>query len=88
MAKCFMCITAYIDVHSRKIKGWGHQQLHEQAMVMDVLDRAIAENGFPEIINSDQGSQYTSPTWTNHMEGKGIKISMDGIGRATVNIWI
>lgn len=42
----------------------------------------------PEIINSDQGSQYTSPTWTNYLEGKGIKISMDGKGRATDNIWI
>lgn len=42
----------------------------------------------PEIINSDQASQYTSPSWTNYLEGKEIKISMDGKGRATDNIWI
>lgn len=55
---------------------------------MDVMESAIAENGVPKIINSDQGSQYTSPTWTNYLEGKGIKISMDGKGRTTDNIWI
>jgi putative transposase len=44
-----------------------------------VLETAMAENGVPEIINSDQGSQYTSPSWTNYLEGK---------GRATDNIWI
>jgi hypothetical protein len=54
----------------------------------DFIEAAIAENGVPEIINSDQGSQYTSPSWTNYLEGKGIKISMDGKGRATDNIWI
>jgi putative transposase len=42
----------------------------------------------PEIINSDQGSQYTSPSWTNYLEGKGIKISMDGKELATDSIWI
>ena len=55
---------------------------------MDVLETAMAENGVPEIINSDQGSQYTSPKRTNYLERNGIKISMDGKGRATDNIWI
>jgi putative transposase len=48
----------------------------------------MAENGVPEIINSDQGSQYTSPSWTNYLERKEIKMSMVGRGRATDNIWI
>ena len=55
---------------------------------MDVLETAMAENGVPEIINSDQGSQYTSPSWTNYLKRNGIKISMDEKGRATDNIWI
>ena len=42
----------------------------------------------PEITNSDQGSQYTSFAWSNFMEKQGIKISMDGKGRATDNAWI
>jgi putative transposase len=52
---------------------------------------AIARYGMPEIINSDQGSQFTSALWTEHIENelKGqVKISMDGKGRATDNIFI
>ncbi len=88
MAKGFMYMTAFIDVFSRKIMGWGISNSMSKQWCMDVLESAIAENGVPKIINSDQGSQYTSPTWTNYLEGKGIKISMDGKGRATDNIWI
>ncbi|MBN2820565.1 MAG: transposase family protein [Bacteroidales bacterium] len=46
------------------------------------------KHGTPEIINSDQGSQYTSFAWTNYPENQGKRISMDGKGRATDNIWI
>ncbi len=53
---------------------------------MDVLEAAIAENEVPETINSDQGSQYTNPSWTNYLEGKEIKISINGKGRVTDNI--
>ena len=44
-----------------------------------------AINGKPQIINSDQGSQYTSLAWTHFLEDNGIKISMDGKGRSTEN---
>jgi putative transposase len=54
----------------------------------NVLDDAIAKYGKPEIVNSDQGSQYTSALWTQHLEKLDIKISMDGKGRAIDNIWI
>ena len=54
----------------------------------EVLEIVIAKNGVPEIINSDQGLQYTSPSWTNYLEGKGIKISMEGKWGATDNIGI
>ncbi len=45
---------------------------------LDVLKRAISQLGFPEIINSDKGSQYTSSLWQSFMEQNGIQISMDG----------
>lgn len=88
MAKGFMYMTAFIDVYSRKIMGWGISNSMSKQWCLDVLADAIARNGTPEIINSDQGSQYTSPSWTNFLEAKGIKISMDGKGRATDNAWI
>jgi transposase InsO family protein len=53
-----------------------------------VLDDAISKYGLPEIINSDQGSQYTSALWTQHLEKQNIKISMDGkAGLSTISGW-
>jgi putative transposase len=88
MAKGFMYMTAIIDVFSRKIMGWDISNSMTKQWCLDVLDAAITENGIPEIINTDQGGQYTNPTWTHYLEKKEIKISMDGKGRATDNIWI
>lgn len=88
MAKGFMYMTAFIDVYSRKIMGWGISNTMSKKWCLDVLKDAILENGKPEIINSDQGSQYTSHAWTTYLETENIKISMDGKGRATDNIWI
>ena len=88
MAKGFMYMTAYIDVYSRKIVGWGISNSMNKQWVLSVLKDAMDKHGTPEIINSDQGSQYTSFAWTNYLENQGIRISMDGKGRATDNIWI
>jgi len=55
---------------------------------LDVLNDAISRHGKSEIINSDQGSQYTSFAWTNYLEKESIGLSMDGKGRATDNIFI
>ena len=54
----------------------------------DVLEDAIARHGKPEILNSDQGSQYTSALWIQYLEKEEIQISMDGKGRALDNVWI
>ena len=88
MARGFMYMTAFIDVYSRKIVGWGISNSMSKQWCLNVLEDAIAMHGKPEIINSDQGSQYTSFAWTNYLEKHEIKISMDGKGRATDNIWI
>ena len=88
MAKGFMYMTAFIDVYSRKIVGWGISNSMSKQWCLNVLNDAIARYGKPEIINSDQGSQYTSTAWTNYLEKQQIKISMDGKGRATDNAWI
>ncbi len=53
-----------------------------------VLQEAVATFGKPEIVNSDQGAQYTSAAWLQYLEQAGIQVSMDGKGRATDNIWI
>lgn len=81
-------LYAIIDVYSRYIVGWGLYTTLDGANAIDVLDRAIAAHGKPEIINSDQGSQYTCKAWVDRLESEEIKISMDGRARCLDNIWI
>lgn len=88
MAKGFMYLTAIIDVYSRKIVGWGISNNMSKQWVLNVLKEAIARYGKPEIVNTDQGSQYTSSAWIHYLEEQEIKISMDSKGRAIDNIWI
>jgi putative transposase len=84
----FMYLTAIIDVYSRKIVGWGISNSMSAQWCKNVLEEAIACYGKPEIINSDQGTQYTSALWTQYLEKQEIQISMDGKGRALDNVWI
>jgi len=88
MAKGFMYMIAFIDVYSRKIMGWSISNSMTKQWCVAALEEAIAANGKPLIINSDQGSQFTSFQWTHFLESNDIKISMDGKGRATDNTWI
>jgi putative transposase len=91
LAKGFMYLTAIIDVYSRFIVGWDLFNSLDAENSLLVFKNAIAKYGMPEIINSDQGSQFTCALWTGYIENelKGqIKISMDSKGRATDNIFI
>ena len=88
MAKGFMYCTAIMDIYSRKIVGWGVSNSLEAKWCMKVLHQAIEDHGKPEMINSDQGSQFTSAIWTNTLDEMHIKVSMDGKGRAIDNRWI
>ncbi len=55
---------------------------------IEVLDKAVARYGAPEIINSNQGVQYTYEDWHRACDGYGIRISMDGRARCLDNVWI
>ena len=81
MRNGFMYLTAIMDVYSRKIVGWGISNSLAASWCREVLEDAIATHGKPEILNSDQGCQYTSALWTQYLESQGIQISMDGKGR-------
>ncbi|WP_297338198.1 DDE-type integrase/transposase/recombinase [Algoriphagus sp.] len=88
MAKGFMYLTAVMDVYSRKILSWGLSNSQDAAWCKQVLQEAVRKYGKPEIVNSDQGSQYTSAIWTAYLKENQISISMDGKGRALDNVWI
>ncbi|MCX6219492.1 MAG: hypothetical protein NTZ69_00705 [Bacteroidia bacterium] len=55
---------------------------------LKVFQKAIADFGKPEIVNSDQGSQCTCEGWAEYLTKQGIIISVDGKGRCLDNIWI
>lgn len=88
MKNGFMYLTAIIDVYSRSIVGWGISNTLEAEASLNVLKQAIQCHGKPDIINSDQGSQFTCVDWVDYLKEEGIKISMDGKGRAIDNIFI
>jgi putative transposase len=88
MANGFMYLTAIIDLYSRYIVGWDLFNSLNAENTLAVLKQAIDQHGKPEIINSDQGCQFTCALWTEFVDKAGITISMDGRGRATDNIFI
>jgi putative transposase len=88
MPKGFLYLTAIIDVYSRYVVGWGISNTLDASCSLNVTKEAIERYGKPEIINSDQGSQFTCNDWIEYLEKEEIKISMDGKGRAIDNIFI
>jgi putative transposase len=88
MKNGFLYLTAIIDLFSRYIVGWGISNTLDAEASLAVMKQAIKEHGKPEIINSDQGSQFTCEDWIEHMSTEDILISMDGKGRAIDNIFI
>ncbi len=88
MQKGFMYLTAIIDVYSRYIVGWGLSNTLEATASLQVLKEAVAEHGKPEILNSDQGSQFTCKEYVEYLKKEQIAISMDSKGRALDNIFI
>ena len=84
----FLYLTAIIDVYSRYIVGWSLSNTLGAECSLKVLKQAVAKHGKPEIVNSDQGSQFTRPIWIEYLEEQEITISMDGRGRALDNIYI
>lgn len=84
----FMYLTAIIDLYSRYIVGWQLSNSLEKETQTELLHATICKYGKPEIINTDQGAQYTCEHWVSTLNDLKIRISMDGKGRATDNAFI
>jgi putative transposase len=83
-----MYLTAIIDLHSRYVVNWSVSNTMDAQWCKETLEEAIAIHGKPEIINTDQGSQFTSEVFTSFVLSNDIKLSMDGKGRAIDNVFI
>jgi len=82
-------LCAVMDWHSRKVLGWAVSNTMDARLTAEAMTAALAQSrGLPEIFNTDQGSQFTSPEWTGRLESLGIAVSMDGKGRWMDNVFI
>ncbi len=88
MEKGMVYMAAVIDWYSKAILSYSISNTMDTELTMKVLNEALDKYGKPEILNTDQGSQYTSLVHTDRLKEKKIIISMDGKGRATDNIAI
>jgi putative transposase len=84
----FVYLVAIIDWYSRKVLSWRLSNTMDAGFCVDSLEEAIKGYGRPEIFNTDQGAQFTSDSFTGVLLKNGIKISMDGRGRALDNIFV
>jgi len=81
-------LVAILDWYSRYVVAWEMSVTLEAAFCVAALEAALGTGRRPEIVNTDQGSQFTSEAWTGLVEASGIAVSMDGRGRAFDNIFV
>lgn len=83
----FVYLVAFIDVYSRYVVSWNISNTLETRFCIEALKSGLF-TGLPEIINSDQGCQFTSEEWVSFLQAHSILISMTGKGRCLDNIYI
>jgi putative transposase len=86
MAHGWMYLTAILDWYSRFVVAWELADTLEGGFVCDAVAKALSCSR-PEILNSDQGSQFTSDDYIGLLNEAGVKISMDGRRRCQDNIF-
>ncbi|MFW8596310.1 IS3 family transposase [Cribrihabitans neustonicus] len=88
MRNGFLYLVAVIDWHTRKVLAWRISNPLEAGFCVEAVNEAIHRFGPPDIMNTDQGSQFTSFAWTDRLRRAGVRISMDGKGRFLDNIFV
>jgi len=88
MARGFVYLTAVVDVASRKVLAHKLAITLEACHAREVIEQAFMRYGTPDIVNTDQGSQFTAEEFTNVVLAKGCKLSMDGRGAWRDNVFV
>jgi putative transposase len=88
MRRGFLYLVAITDWVSRKVLAWRLSNTTDTEFCIETLEEALARYGKPEIFNTDQGSQFTSPRFTRILKEANVRISMDGKGRWMDNVFI
>ncbi|WP_175743581.1 IS3 family transposase, partial [Burkholderia ambifaria] len=88
MARGFVYLTAVVDWASRKVLSHRIAITLESVHAVEALEEAFARYGLPDIVNTDQGSQFTAGAFTEAVLGRGIRLSMDGKGSWRDNVFV
>jgi putative transposase len=75
MQRGFLYLVAIMDWHTHKVLAWRISNTLEADFCVEALNEAIHKFGPPEIMNTDQGSQFTSFAWTDRLRRSGVRIS-------------
>ncbi len=88
MARGFVYLTAVVDVASRRVLAHKVAITLEACHAREVIEQAFGRWGLPEIVNTDQGSQFTATEFTDAVLDTGCKLSMDGRGAWRDNVFV
>ena len=88
MAKGFVYLAAVVDWYSRRVLSWKVSTTMDVHFCLEAVEEAMELHGKPEIMNTDQGSQFTSQAFTGLLKDNGIQISMDGKGAWRDNVFV
>jgi putative transposase len=88
MARGFVYLTAVVDVASRRVLTHKVAITLEACHAAEIIEEAFARYGIPDIVNTDQGSQFTADDFTKAVLDKGCKLSMDGRGAWRDNVFV
>ncbi len=87
MDRGFLYLVAIMDWYSRYVVAWRLSNTLDADFCVEALKEALSK-GKPEVFNTDQGGQFTSEAFTGLLQHHGVRISMDGKGRYSDNIFI
>jgi putative transposase len=88
MRRGFLYLVAVMDWATRKVLSWRLSNSMDAEFCIAAVEEALARHGAPEIFNTDQGSQFTSPRFVEVLTAAGIRVSRDGRGRWMDNVFI
>jgi len=88
MAKGFAYLVAILDLYSRKVLSFRISNALTTDFCVEALEEALRRYGAPEIFNTDQGAQFTADDFTQPLQAKGVRVSMDGKGRWVDNVFV
>lgn len=84
----FLYLVAVLDWATRRVLAWRLSNTMTTDVCVEALEAAIHDYGCPEILNTDQGSQFTSTAFVRLVQDHGIRLSMDGKGAWRDNLFV